>query len=393
MSLRFRQSVGLVGPDGRAVQPGPEMRISMPRAQALEEARANRGRKSRGLYLAEGHMIPTFAGGGGHPEVKSTVPEAREAQDRMRISPLPKWLDGRYRPKGLSPMGRDFLERMAPDRVEAVGGVSPLQAEAWGDLDQRMAYLQRKYMGLDLVYRGVAVEADGQFWPKVLEREAQLARIRALDRRRDIGEGGALMGPDEAIVWLAAYREASWDQMRALHPQKAQETDALIQVLLDQGIVEERRVRMGQGSLGTLRLSHRGFDAFKAMPGAEEFLRRGFGPRKTGRGIGELHEQAVGDGIGYFGHEVQNLGGEVTGITLDPGLRREYQGSNHLPDLRVEFEIEGHGAQWDIEVMGTHRNEYGHKSVASKTAGVTMRAFDPLGRSSAGRKRDVRVAR
>jgi len=393
MTLRFHQSVGLVGPDGRPVNPAPEMRITPSRSLAKDQEEGRRGGLYRGIALAEGAFIPTLIGGGSRPAAEPSKMDLEESHARMRISALPKWLDGHYRPKGLTPMGREFLESLAPDLVVVSGGVTPLHEKSWVSLEDRMSYLSRKYLALDLVRRGLAVEADGKFWPRALEREAQMAAIRALERRRDMGDDGSPMGPDEALVWLAAYREAAWDQIRALHPQDAQKTDALMQALMDQGLAEERRVRLGQGSLGTLRLTPRGFDAFKVMPGAEEFLRRGFGPRKTGRGIGELHEQAVGDGIGYFGHEVQSLGGVVTGITLDPGLRREYLGSKHYPDLRVEFEIEGHGAQWDIEVMGTHRNEYGHKSVASKTAGVTMRAFDPLNRSSAGRKRDVRVAR
>ena len=393
MSLRFHQSVGLVGPDGRPVSSAPEMRISPSRSLSKEEDRGRAGSLYRGITLGEGAFIPTLQGGGPRPAAGPSARDLEESQGRMRITALPKWLDGHYRPKGLTPMGREFLESLSPELVVVSGGVTPLQEKAWISLEERMGYLQRKYMALDLVRKGLAVEADGQFWPRVLEREAQMAAIRALERRRDMGDEGSPMGPDEALVWLAAYREAAWDQIRALHPQDAKKVDALMQALMDQGLVDERRVKMGLGSLGTLRLTPRGFDAFKVLPGSEEFLRRGFGPRKTGRGIGELHEQAVGDGIGYFGHEVQSLGGVVTGITLDPGLRREYLGSKHYPDLRVEYEIEGHGAQWDIEVMGTHRNEYGHKSVASKTAGATMRAFDPLGRSSAGRKRDVRVTR
>lgn len=306
---------------------------------------------------------------------------------------LPAWLEGQFRPKGLSPLGRDFLSRLSPERAAATGGVSPLLEGPWESLEQRMAYLTQKYLALELVRRGLVVEADGRFWPRVFAREAEMEGLRATIRRREQWDGKAPMTSEDALVWLAAYREAAWDQMRALHPQDKRGTDALVQALLDQGLAEERRVRMGQGSLGTLRLSPRGFDAFKRLDGAQEFLRRGFGPRKTGRGIGELHEQAVGDGIGYFGHEVQTLGGRVTGITLDPGLRREYLGSEHYPDLRVEYEIEGLAAQWDIEVVGTHRTEYGHAILASKTAGSTMRAFNPMGRSGATRKRDVQVPR
>lgn len=326
------------------------------------------------------------------PKAPDLAPE-EEVRERLRILSAPRWLDGKYRPKNLSLEGRSFLERLDPERVVASGGVSPLPTTPWLDLGDRMSYLQKKYMGLDLVRRGLAVESNGAFWPKALEREAELARIKALDLRRDRGDQHPPMDPGEALIWLAAYREAAWDQMRALHPQQAEGVDALLQALIDQSLVEERRVRMGAGDLGTLRLSQRGLAAFKSLPGAEEFLRRGFGPRKTGHGIGEYHEQAVGDAIGFFGQEVQALGGVVQGFTLDSGLRREYLGTSHYPDLRVEFEVEGKGrAHWDIEVVGTGRG-YERRSVGAKLAGSTMRAFDPLGRAGAGRKRDVRVSR
>lgn len=393
MTLRFHQSVGLVGPDGRDLRAEPEMRISRARVLSPEEARALRGDLSHGHHLAEGAFISAVPAWGFRPAAGPAGVGPEVPQKRMRMPELPSWLEGQFRPRGLSPLGRDFLSRLSPDRVAATGGVSPLLEGRWESLEQRMAYLSQKYLGLDLLRRGLVVEADGRFWPRALAREAELEALRSTIRRRELRDSGSPMSPDEALVWLAAYREAAWDQMRALHPQDLRGTDALVQVLLDQGLAEERRVQMGKGTLGTLRLSPRGLEAFKSLPGAEEFIRRGFGPRKTGRGIGELHEQAVGDGIGYFGHEVQTLGGKVTGLTLDPGLRREYLGSEHCPDLRVEYEIGGLAAQWDIEVVGTHRGDYSHQNVASKTAGSTMRAFNPTSRTGSSRQRDVQVPR
>jgi len=393
MSLRFHQSVGLVGPLGEPLRaPEPKPRVLTARPLSPEEERERRGERTRGLYLGEGSSVPMFLGRVTSAPAPAVVPD-EGAREKLRILSAPRWLDQRYRPRNLTPGGRSFLERLDPERVVASGGVSPLPTTPWLDLGDRMGYLQKKYMGLDLVRRGLAVESNGAFWPKALEREAELARMKALDLRRDRSDQHPPMDPDEALIWLAAYREAAWDQMRALHPQQADGVDALLQALIDQSLVEERRVRMGAGDLGTLRLSQRGLAAFKSLPGAEDFLRRGFGPRKTGAGIGEYHEQAVGDAIGFFGQEVQILGGTVRGFTLDAGLRREYLGTSHYPDLRVEFEVEGQGrAHWDIEVMGTGRG-YARKSVGAKLTGSTMRAFDPLGRASAGRKRDVRVSR
>lgn len=325
---------------------------------------------------------------GGLSNPKSSLDEA--SRDRFHgVVRVPKWLDGAFRPRGLSVQGREFLERLDPARESAKAGVGLLDEEPWSSLDQRMAYLRRKYLALDLVRRGLAVEADGRFWPQALAEEAMRAHARGPALRRRHDEAGPLKLQD-ALAWAGAFREASWDHFRSLHPPYHRATDHLIQAMLDKHLLMAREVAFGKGQLHTLRLTDRGMEFLRRMPEGEGLIARGFGPRKTGRGIGEYHEQAVGDGIGYFAHEVQAGGGRVTGFTLESALRREYAASSHRPDFRIEFETEFGRSSMDIEVAGVGR-DYRGSTRLSKMAAVAVRGFDPRGRMD--RTRDVGVGR
>lgn len=307
----------------------------------------------------------------------------------------PKWLEGRFRPRNLSFEGQRILERMEPKIVLAEGPVHVLeQAEPWGSLQERMAYLQRKYLLLDMVRKGFAVETDGTFWPAELEREARLWSFRAPARRRAPSFDEPPINVWDASAWVGLFRRASWDQLRALHPGYQLEVDGLLQLMLDQRILEEDRVPFGQGMLTMLGLSTVGLKALKQQEDGRELISRGGGVRGVGPGFGEYHEQAIGDAIGYFTHEVQANEGEVIGITLEKRLRAEYLGAEHIPDLRIEYRTDVGYNHWDIEVLGLGRQYTSGGLVAMKAgSSVSLRCFDPLKRGLSRRDRDVGVGR
>ena len=311
---------------------------------------------------------------------------------KEREARTPAWLEGKFRPRNLTAGGRDFLERLNPSVVAKEGPVGLLHQEPWNSLRDRMDYLQRKYLALDMVRKGFAVEVDGCFWPYDLRFEAQKVESASRVRRRN-GQQEPPLSHQELMVWLGAFREASWDQVRSLHPPFQEGIDLLVETMIERGAAERRRVQFGQGTLSTVRLSDLGLCQLKSLQEGPDLLQRGFGHRPTGPGWGEFHEQAVGDGIGYFCHELQASQSEITGITLDAGLRREYLGAPHIPDFRVEFKNDLGSAHWDIEVIGIGRRYRNTGDQAGKTASVTVRGFDPMGRSAASRAKDVGVRR
>lgn len=381
MSLRFIQSIQLDGP-----HPDSSRARNMDRTQAQNRSEEFEIERPFGEAKAGSGIIL------GRPyEVAEAVIIPKDLGSRSRPFRTPDWLDGRFRPRNLTQEGLTFLKRMDPAVSSELGGVEILGINPWSSLEERLEYLQRKYLALDMVRKGFAVETDGKFWPKVLQREADRAGMMAIQRRREL----SLQAPisvEEAFVWMGAFREASWDQMRSLHPHLQDHMDALLQAMLDQKLIESRRVIFGEGTLETLRISENGMRIFRMIPEGKELLNRGFGPRKTGRGIGEYHEQAVGDGIGYFCHEIQVNDGTVTGIALDSMLRREYLGNPHSPDFRIEFETDLGKDQWDIEVMGVGCDYRGNK-ISKVKSSVSTRIFDPVGRKAASRMKDVGVMR
>jgi hypothetical protein len=326
------------------------------------------------------------------------VEQVRELEESFQRGRTPSWLGGRFRPRNLSLDGQILLEHLDPAVVRKEGPILLLDGyDDWESLADRMTYLQEKYLLLDLVRKGHGVEADGRFWPAQLAKIAELTDLSAPRRRRESQAPQPPITIQETIGWLGAFRRASWDQMRSLHPRHREGMDHLLQHLMDCKLVQEERVAFGLGTLGTLSLTDRGVKELKSSPEGRDLVRRGFGTRGSGRGFGEFHEQGVGDAIGYCTQEVQVNGGEVLGITLEHGLRREYLGAEHIPDLRIEFKTDVGYYHWDVEVLGLGVDNRGYKSSAKIQAklgsSATVRGFDPMGRSVAGRDKDVRVKR
>ncbi len=382
MTLRFRQSL----------RPAPVLGLSAPEREearfALREPDPEPVLRRRRAFAEEGGVALIGLAG--------TWPKAprvtEEPSRKIREARAPQWLEGKFRPRNLTLDGQRFLERMDPYVVRRKGPVDILVPEPWASLNDRMAYLQRKYLALDMVRKGFAVEVDGRFWPWQ-ERIAAMDEESPARVRRCTTNCEPPMEFREMIVWLGAFREASWDQLRALHPDNQAGIDRLVEYMVQHGSVERRRVEFGQGSLSTLRLTDYGMRCLKGHPEGKELLRRGFGNRGTGPGYGEYHEQAVGDAIGYFTHELQADQSEITGVSLDAALRREYLGSPHIPDLRVEFKNEFGQAHWDIEVVGVGTRYKYQAGRAGKLSAATVRGFDPAGRTANKRSKDIGVAR
>lgn len=383
MTLRFRQSLRSAPVLGSCEPEREKARFAFREPDPEPELRRKR------TFVEEGGIALIGLTG-----AWSSGSRAQEEPSRIkREARAPKWLEGRFRPRNLTLEGQRFLERMDPYVVRRQGPVDILVPEPWASLRERMAYLQRKYLALDMVRKGFAVETDGRFWPWP-ERFAARDEESPARVRRCTTNCEPPMEMQEMVVWLGAFREASWDQLRALHPDNQAGIDRLVEYMVQIGAAERRRVEFGQGTLSTIRLTDRyGMNCLKAHPDGKDLIRRGFGNRGTGPGFGEYHEQAVGDAIGYFTHELQADKSEVTGITLDSALRREYLGSPKIPDLRVEFKNDFGHAHWDVEVVGIGRGYRNSKAQADKLANVTVRGFDPAGRSAASRLKDVGVSR
>lgn len=347
-----------------------------------------------GAPEATGHSIVSPSLFWGDPAVAGVKPRT------------PAWLGGKFRPRNLTPEGQALLERMEPDSVLRDGPVDPVPAKDWGSLRERMAYLQRKYILLDMLRRGFACESGGRYWPFQLAAQAREDQANGHERRKggDRRDGGRGPGRDrrkaeddadaplvlsvEAILgWMAVFREPTYDQLRALHPNRKGEVDRALQQMVKAGLIVEHSLPFGESDLTVLRMTDAGIASFRAAHEDWKGLAlRGIAPRQSGQSY-VYHEQAVGDALGYFMQEVQTLGGVVTGVLLEAGLRRLFNGHQHVPDLRVEFELDGASRHWDVEVIGLGHS---HESTALRyleDLGDSMRGFDPLARRVACRRR------
>ena len=138
--------------------------------------------------------------------------------------------------------------------------------------------------------------------------------------------------------------------------------------------------KLGSGELTTLALTERGWsEVQRVWPESAEL---GYGPRKPLGQNREYHEQAVGDAIAYFEHEIRLQGGLLLDLRLDKALRREGSGQLHLPDLRFRYEkCEGKILTLDVEVVGVGIG-YGRQDREAKSLSGNMRLYDPSGRTT-----------
>lgn len=386
MVLRFRQDVAILG---RESQPNRNVE------PLFGDDLLRRRDRFEDLVLSHGigsQMRPSLVLGRPPTSLRYMVePEAPVKP----VNHFPKWLEGKYRPRGLSQEGMQFLHKLAPDSAFKNGGIDLLQVDGnWQSIEQRMAYLQRKYVALDLLRKGLVVEQGGRFWPRDLEHEARKTINVVSQGRERILRASEVSQQDfdDMLVWIATFREASIDQVRATMAARQDVTHAAIERALKDRHVELNEVRFGRESMpiGTVHLTTDGMKYIKGMEGGRSFLDCGFGTRKVGTGIGEYHEQAVSDGIGYYCHEVQEAGGIVTEIALDSTLRREYLGDRFVPDFRIKYEIEGDPGRWDVEVIGLS-SDYRRSSTSAKTKSTGMRSFNPTGKKAGSGSMDVRV--
>jgi len=123
----------------------------------------------------------------------------------------PRWLESQYRPRRLSENGRQFLDRLAPN----AGLVSPVPFTGMSSLLERRDYLARRYVALDLLRKGLVIEAFGHY------QNARIPRP-TVDRISPLKEGLPRdtegVEAAEILLRLAVYRRMSWGQLMALQP-------------------------------------------------------------------------------------------------------------------------------------------------------------------------------
>lgn len=321
--------------------------------------------------------------------------EARRLARRAIAAPA--FLGNKYKPRNLTTLGGDFMREMDPegpmmrkiyrpsDRAFAYQGADPLRipGDLRASLDNRYDFLARRYTGLDLVRRGLALEILGRFYP--LEARDRVGTIRrVLEERLEAAGWHDRQSPldeQDLRIWLAMGRRVTWDQVFALNPAKSPGLFMRLQSMGSRGEIEQIQMPFGKGQLGGLSLTKKGWKtALEEDPDLES---RGFGPqRKTVPGQ-EYHDSAVVDAIQYGTHLVEADGGRVLGVTLEDGLKREAPDRQlGVADFRLEL-INKFGTRTflEVEVMGVARYHYSPQRRESGSSGFVRLGFDPLGRS------------
>lgn len=274
--------------------------------------------------------------------------------------PVPSWLEGSYRPRALTAVGVQALERLGPGNE----GLRGFPREPLATLAERRDLLAARYLAWDMVARGVAVEAGGVYHHKSpttpsLEALAFRARWAFLS-------SSYYMDERELLTWLGIFRLATLDQLLTLDPENARNNHTLLAELKDRGLVSTLRVPMGEGSLEVWQLTPRGWRYIaRAYP---EMRPRGMGPlhplsgdepailSSCATGRHALHALLQVDAIQWFGHMIRAQEGQVTNLYLERVLMREggnRRGGRFL-DFRVAYELANRAAgSFDVEVIGT----------------------------------------
>lgn len=301
--------------------------------------------------------------------------EERDGGQRANKARPAEWLKGAYRPRNLTEIGALATEELRPGGP----GLITVGQDDWRDLEDRKAYLSRRYVGLDLLRKGLVVEVLGTYWNREDKRPKEKVQAEVMAR---LSGGEPHTTREDLMCWAACFRRMSLEHLYSLDPQGAKENLIRAMEMVEQGVFEAREVQIGEGHLTTLGMTRRGWKEFrKEFPEAEE---RGLGPREPlGRNL-ELHEQAVGDALGYFAHEIQAKGGEVVGVWLDRSLRRMHLGDDKVRDLRIEFVNRlGLRTLAEVEVVGVS-NAYRMARAVAKSGGFGRRGFDVTGRLKGG---------
>ncbi|MBK8724458.1 MAG: hypothetical protein IPL96_00005 [Holophagaceae bacterium] len=279
-----------------------------------------------------------------------------------------------------------------PDWPSFLGAVpAQTKLDIRNSLDDRYTYLVRRYTGLDLVCKGLAVEILGAFYhPDALKKEAMIRELRTerlLQQARMISADPTLhahhwaasLTRKELRLWLAMGRRVAWDQIGALVPEAPGSVFARVLDLIEEGEAEVVRVPMRKGSVEAVALTAFGFS--RILEDEPRQGGRGFEPhRKTTPGA-EYHDMAVLDAIHYLSHHAFEGGDQLVDVILEDGLKaRDPLHQKGVADVRLGLINKFGFRTWvDVEVMGRGRRYVGfHRN--EHASGVLRVGFDPFGR-------------
>lgn len=306
-------------------------------------------------------------------------PSARKGREGERPQ-APTWCRNGYRPRYLTEQGARVLWALDPEREGTAFplGMGPNPNRS---LEDRSAFLARRYTALDLLLRGQVFEAGGQYHHRRFQDDRDRLRENWLASLEE-GEPG---GPSEEslLLWTGLLRRPSWEQLFAVDSCAKRVIADRIERLRDQGLLVTEPVQLGRGEIETWCLTRKGLYRLREMePRSRDF---GWGPRQPLPNNREYHEQVVGDAIAWAMAEVREMTGkDPEAIWLDRGLRRIQIGETTLPDLRVEYEIGAGIGRYEMEIEGLGRDYRSAHHQAKVGPLSTYRVFNPKGNTRGG---------
>lgn len=310
------------------------------------------------------------------------VANKAQVQEEPKAKPRPPaWLEGTYRPRKLTEAGVHALNCLGPDG----NGLHRFLRQPLLSTAVHRDVLAARYVALDMVQRGLAFEARGSYHhiDELFRRDGC-----AFESTFSLCRSENVMASNEILKWLAIARVMMLDQFIMVDPENARNNVNMLLRLADEGLVRERTVVMGQGTVSMWQLTRKGWNLLSK--GDADLKSRGFGPMRPlswhedtiftscSSGRYAVHQVWQMDAILWFKRDLEDRNLHLTDLWLAGALAA--MGGNEkegrILDFRMHWAAEdGRQGSFDVEVVGVGNSYRSAASIQERRTCVAIRCF------------------